>query len=172
MDADLSHRPEFIRDLWRFRESADVLVASRYVEGGSARMPVSRYLLSRVINLFFGLGLSLAIRDLSSGFRLYKASAIRHEEFAARDFNILQEILVRAYAQGWRIFEVPFEYAPRRHGSSNARVFRFGLAYLRTFWSLWKLRYCRLPKGSPISRRARTRARQRWPTSAGDSRLR
>ena len=140
MDADLSHRPEFIRDLWRSRESADVLVASRYVQGGSARMPASRYLLSRIINLFFGLGLSLRIQDLSSGFRLYKASAIQQEELVARDFNILQEILVRAYAQGWRTQEVPFEYAPRRHGSSNARIFRFGLAYLGTFRGLWKLR--------------------------------
>jgi dolichol-phosphate mannosyltransferase len=140
MDADLSHRPEFIRDLWRSRESADALVASRYVQGGSAQMPLSRYVLSRVLNLFFGLGLSLRIRDLSSGFRLYKASAIRQEEFVARDFNILQEILVRAYAKGWQVLEVPFEYAPRRHGSSNARIIRFGLAYLRTFRTLWKLR--------------------------------
>jgi dolichol-phosphate mannosyltransferase len=140
MDADLSHRPEFIRDLWRFRESTEVLVASRYVQGGSARMPASRYLLSRIINLFFGLGLSLPIRDLSSGFRLYNASAIPQEEFAGRDFNILQEILIRAYSQGWRIREVPFEYVPRHHGSSNARILRFGLAYLRTFGALWKLR--------------------------------
>jgi dolichol-phosphate mannosyltransferase len=140
MDADLSHRPEFMRDLWRSRESAEVLVASRYVQGGSARMPASRFLLSRVLNLFFGLGLSLRVRDMSSGFRLYKASAIQREEFVARDFNILQEILVRAYSQGWQIQEVPFEYAPRRHGSSNARIVRFGLAYLRTFKGLWKLR--------------------------------
>ena len=140
MDADLSHRPEFIRDLWRCRQSGEVVIASRYVEGGVARMPVLRYLLSRVINLFFGFGLSLSVQDMSSGFRLYKASALRDQQFTARDFNILQEILVRTYAQGWQAREVPFEYAPRRHGSSNARVFRFGLAYLRTFWSLWKLR--------------------------------
>jgi dolichol-phosphate mannosyltransferase len=140
MDADLSHRPEFIRDLWHCRESAEVLVASRYVEGGRARMPVSRYVLSRVINLFFRIGLSMPIKDLSSGFRLYNAKSLRAREFTARDFNILQEILIRAYAQGFRVLEVPFDYAPRRHGSSNARVFRFGLAYLRTFGSLWKLR--------------------------------
>jgi dolichol-phosphate mannosyltransferase len=140
MDADLSHRPEFVRDLWRSRDSAEVLVASRYVRGGSARMPMSRYLLSRILNLFFGLGLSLRIRDLSSGFRLYKASAVQQEEFVARDFNILQEILVRAYAQGWQTREIPFQYAPRRHGSSNARIIRFGIAYLRTFRGLWKLR--------------------------------
>jgi dolichol-phosphate mannosyltransferase len=140
MDADLSHRPEFIRDLWRCRESAEVLVASRYVAGGHARMPVSRYVLSRLINLFFKLGLSLPIKDLSSGFRLYNTKSIRTQEFAARDFNILQEIVVRAYSQGCRVREIPFDYAARRHGSSNARVFRFGLAYLRTFGSLWKLR--------------------------------
>jgi dolichol-phosphate mannosyltransferase len=140
MDADLSHKPEFIRDLWRSRGSAEVLVASRYVAGGRAKMPASRYLLSRVINLFFGMGLSLPILDLSSGFRLYKTESLRDQKFIGRDFNILQEILIRTYAQGWRILEVPFEYAPRRHGSSNARIFRFGLAYLRTFWSLWKLR--------------------------------
>ena len=140
MDADLSHRPDFIRDLWGLRHSAEVLVASRYVKGGSAQMPLSRYVLSRVLNLFFGLGLSLPVRDLSSGFRLYKADAVRYQQPSARDFDILQELLVRTYTGGWRSMEVPFDYAPRRHGSSNARVFRFGLAYLRTFWSLWKLR--------------------------------
>ena len=77
---------------------------------------------------------------MSSGFRLYKAAVMKNQEYAALDFDILQRILVQAYAEGWRIREVPFTYAPRRHGASHARVFRFGLAYLRTFWTLWKLR--------------------------------
>jgi len=34
MDADLSHNPEFVRDLWSQRGDADVLIASRYVKGG------------------------------------------------------------------------------------------------------------------------------------------
>jgi glycosyltransferase involved in cell wall biosynthesis len=140
MDADLSHPPNFIRDLWSQRHAAEVTVASRYVDGGSAHMPVSRYLLSRTLNMLFGLGLSLPVRDLSSGFRLYKLNVVREQTLNARDFDILQEILVRAYADGWRTQEVPFAYASRRHGSSNARVFRFGLAYLRTFFVLWKLR--------------------------------
>src|SRR5262249_24669934 len=46
----------------------------------------------------------------------------------------------RAHAEGWRVAEVPFVYKPRIHGSSHARLFKFGLAYLRTFWSLWGLR--------------------------------
>jgi SAM-dependent methyltransferase len=47
---------------------------------------------------------------------------------------------VQAYAEGWKIREVPFAYEPRLHGVSHARLIRFGLAYLKTFWGLWKLR--------------------------------
>lgn len=140
MDADLSHRPTFVRDLWSRRHAAEVTVASRYVTGGRARMPAGRYLLSRILNMFFSRGLSLSVRDLSSGFRLYKAEVLRNQPFIARDFDILPEILIRTYAEGWRIQEVPFEYTPRQYGSSHARVVRLGLAYLRSFWSMWKLR--------------------------------
>jgi dolichol-phosphate mannosyltransferase len=140
MDADLSHRPGFVHDLWRARGEADVTIASRYVRGGRADMPVSRRVLSRVLNLFFGRGLSMPVRDLSSGFRLYRAGAVREATFTARDFDILQQILLHAFGEGFRIQEVPFAYAPREHGSSHARVLRFGLAYLRTFGGLWKRR--------------------------------
>jgi dolichol-phosphate mannosyltransferase len=140
MDADLSHPPTFIRTLWEARRSAEIVVASRYVPGGTADMPRVRYVLSRVLNIFFRRGLSLGLKDLSSGFRLYRASVMQHQDYAALDFDILQRILVQAYVEGWRIREVPFAYEARRHGASHARLFRFGLAYLRTFWQLWKLR--------------------------------
>src|SRR5258707_13234341 len=50
MDADSSHQPKFIRDLWSNRHTADVLVASRYVAGGSAAMSKGRAFLSRLLN--------------------------------------------------------------------------------------------------------------------------
>jgi SAM-dependent methyltransferase len=103
-------------------------------------MPLGRYLLSKILNRVFSRGLSLRTRDMSSGYRLFNARAVRAQPFAARDFDIVQEILVRAYAKGWRVLEVPFQYKPRRHGSSHARVLKFGLAYIRTFRSLWRLR--------------------------------
>jgi SAM-dependent methyltransferase len=140
MDADQSHPTTFIRRMWEARHSAEVIVASRYVPGGSARMPRTRQVLSRVLNTFFRRGLSLNLADLSSGFRLYKASVLSGQEYAALDFDILQRILVQAYAEGWRIREVPFAYEPRRHGVSHARLIRFAVAYARTFWRLWKLR--------------------------------
>jgi dolichol-phosphate mannosyltransferase len=140
MDADLSHRPIFVRDLWAARGDAEITIASRYVPGGSAKMPAVRRVLSRILNVVFSRGLALPLRDMSSGFRLYKASVVRGQPWRGRHFDILQEILVRTYAEGWRVQEKPFDYAPRAHGSSQARVFGFGLAYLRTFWRLWTLR--------------------------------
>ena len=140
MDADLSHRPEFLRRLWNVRDRAEVIIASRYVEGGRANMPWSRYLLSRILNSFFSRGLSLPYRDLSSGFRMYNRSALRDIKIKSRDFEVLEEILIRLYAQGFQIMEVPFYYAPRREGASHAKVIKFGIRMLRTFISMWKLR--------------------------------
>ncbi len=140
MDADLSHQPVFIRDLWARRSESEIVIASRYVKNGSASMPASRYYLSRVLNNFFAFGLRIPVKDLSSGFRLYRGELVKGQNYAAKDFDILPEILVLAYTNGWKIAEVPFRYAPRKHGSSNARVIPFGIAYLRTFRKLWKLR--------------------------------
>ena len=141
MDADTAHAPTFIRTMWDARTSAEVVVASRYVAGGRAEMSRLRVVLSRALNSFFRRGLSLTLNDLSSGFRLYKAAVVSGQEYVARDFDILQRILVQAFAEGWRIREVPFVYRPRRSSAAGLiRLVRVGLAYAKTFWELWKLR--------------------------------
>jgi len=140
LDADLSHDPDFIIKLWRARDRADVVIASRYVKGGVAYMPLSRKLLSRILNRFFALGLGLPVRDMSSGFRLYRASALAGLGLEGRNFDILEEVLVKAYAAGWQVAEIPFTYYPRDAGSSHARVIAFGLDLLRAFRRLWRLR--------------------------------
>ncbi|HEY2386089.1 MAG TPA: glycosyltransferase [Candidatus Binatia bacterium] len=140
LDADLSHDPDFIVKLWRARLNGDVAIASRYVKGGVAYMPFHRLLLSRVLNGFFARGLGLPVRDLSSGFRLYRASAVQALALEGTNFEVLEEILVKAYAEGWRIVEVPFTYYPRERGSSHARIVAFGLDLLRAFFRLWRLR--------------------------------
>jgi dolichol-phosphate mannosyltransferase len=140
LDADLSHRPEFVRDMWRARADAEVVIASRYVPGGSATMPRSRLYLSRVLNLAFSRGISVPVRDLSSGFRLYRREIADPDRVSCSDFDILEEILIKAICDGWRVQEIPFDYMPREHGSSSARVSRLGRAYARAFWKLWALR--------------------------------
>jgi len=140
LDADLSHDPDFIIKLWRARAQADVVIASRYVKGGVAYMPLNRKLLSRILNRFFALGLGLPVRDMSSGFRLYRARVLAGLELQGRNFDVLEEVLVKAYAAGWRVVEIPFTYYPRDAGSSHARVIAFGLDLLRAFARLWGLR--------------------------------
>ena len=140
LDADLSHDPKFIPRLWVNREGADVVVASRYCEGGSACAPLLRRILSQVLNWFFTRAFGVPITDLSSGFRLYRADIIKAVEFEGTSYDALEEILIRIHNEGGQIIEVPFTYLPRVHGASNARIFRIGVRLLATCFRLRRLR--------------------------------
>jgi glycosyltransferase involved in cell wall biosynthesis len=141
MDADLSHPPNFLTDFWRQREHADLLIASRYIAGGRADMALSRRILSTILNRTFAGLLGLKLRDLSSGFRLYDHKLIDKMELRARDFDVLEEILVKIHINGGRIKEVPFHYRVRQSGESHAKLIRFGWAYSRTLLRMCRLRY-------------------------------
>jgi dolichol-phosphate mannosyltransferase len=140
LDADLSHEPAFVAKLWRSRNQADIVIASRYTRGGVAYTGVSRSLLSRLLNLWIRRLLSMPVRDLSSGFRLYRREALLELDLHARNFEVIEEILVKAYARGYSVCEVPFTYFPRESGRSHARLIRFGMDLVRSSWDLWRLR--------------------------------
>lgn len=140
MDADLSHRPIFIEEFWKRREEAEVLIASRYVGGGKAEMSRFRWFLSMLLNRTYSRLLALPLRDLSSGFRMYRRDVLTRLEPVARDFDFLEEVLILVYNQGWRVIEIPFHYMPRGAGRSHAKLFRFGWAYSKTLWRMWRLR--------------------------------
>jgi dolichol-phosphate mannosyltransferase len=141
MDADCSHDPDFIREFWEHQSEADILIASRYVPGGRAEMSALRLFLSRVLNVSFAWLLALPVKDLSSGFRFYKRSALERLPFRSRDFDVLEEILIHAYAEGFKILEVPFHYKPRRYGRSHVKLARFARSYLITLLRMWQLRH-------------------------------
>jgi SAM-dependent methyltransferase len=82
--------------------------------------------------------LSLPSRDFSSGFRLYRASVVRGLTLEAQGYAILQEILVHAYADGWRVQEIALDYQASRPG--QAQALGFGRDYLTTFMAMWRLR--------------------------------
>jgi dolichol-phosphate mannosyltransferase len=140
LDADLSHEPAFAAKLWRTRNQADIVIASRYVRGGAAYTSATRNWLSRLLNLWMRRVLSMPVRDLSSGFRLYRRQALQDLKLEARNFEVIEEVLVKAYAQGYSILEIPFTYFPRESGRSHARLMRFGIDLIRASGSLWKLR--------------------------------
>jgi len=140
MDADLSHPARMVKELWGVRDSADISIASRYVPGGQADQPWVRLQLSRILNMFFRKGLAIDVRDMSSGFRLYRKNVLGRLDLELTNFVVLIELLLKAHAYGLRIQEIPFQYRPRSTGSSKAQVLNFGLDYLRLFRRIRKIR--------------------------------
>lgn len=141
MDADLSHPPVFLNDFWQRRNEAELLIASRYVPGGRADMGKPRRVLSYILNRTYSRLLNLKLRDVSSGFRMYDRKVLDNLNLRARDFDVLEEILVKIYVSGGRIKEVPFYYQARNSGKSHAKLVRFGWAFSKTLLRMWRLRY-------------------------------
>jgi SAM-dependent methyltransferase len=139
VDPDFDGPMAFLADLWARRDEAEVIVASRYIDGSRVNMPAARNAGSRVLNAVFRRGLSLGVNDGSSALRLYRTDVVNALPLEATDYDILQEVLVRTYADGWRVLEVPLHYTPNSAVASKAHA-PLVAAYLRTFWTLWKLR--------------------------------
>ncbi|MFH0936537.1 MAG: glycosyltransferase [Candidatus Woesearchaeota archaeon] len=140
MDSDLSHDPKWITTLWKNRESADILIASRFVRGGKTDTSLFRKILSLILNNTFAIALSTPFKDLSIGYRLYKKNVIQEIKIIGHDFNVLQEILIRSYSSGFIIKEIPVHVKKRKEGKSKLQLFKFGISYLKSLFRLWKLR--------------------------------
>lgn len=140
MDGDHQHDPDFLEAMWAERENAALVIASRYVEGGRADMPFYRKLFSRILNRVYGFGLGVHFRDMSSGFRLYRQSVIKTITVEGRNFDVLEDILLRIVADGHQVVEVPLHHKARFTGRSHVMLLQFVVSYLRTFWRLRQLR--------------------------------
>jgi dolichol-phosphate mannosyltransferase len=152
LDADLSHDPDFVPKMWRARERADIVIASRYVRGGVAYSDWIRRSTSWFLNLALSRMLALPVLDVSSGFRLYRREAVQGLELESRNFEVQEEILVRAYTRGFSLGEVPFVYFPRGAGRSHAKLFSFGMDIARCALRMRKLR--NLPDAADYDERA------------------
>jgi len=140
LDADQSHDPDFIVKMWRARTRADIVIASRYALGGVAYSGFVRRITSRLLNVVLRRTLSMPVRDMSSGYRLYRREVLANLELTATNFEVLEEILVKAYAAGFSVVEVPFTYFPRGAGRSHAKLVSYGWKILRASVPLWKIR--------------------------------
>lgn len=140
LDADISDPGSVLRDLWAARDGADLVVASRYVAGGASRTPWLRRVPSRLLNALCSHVLSVPVGDLTSGCRLYRRRILESLQVTSRDFAVLPEILVRLFAEGYRVVEVPFRFTPRGTGRPRGRHIRLAWSYVRTSLRLWHLR--------------------------------
>jgi dolichol-phosphate mannosyltransferase len=124
MDADFSHDPaDLPRLLEAARAGADVVLGSRYVEGGGVDgWSLDRQILSRAGGLYARLVLASPIRDLTGGFKCFRAGALRQirlDALAADGFAFQVETTFLAARAGLRIEELPIVFRERRAGRSK-----------------------------------------------------
>ena len=154
MDADFSHDPAALPSLLQaVEDGADLVIGSRYVRGSSMPdWPAHRRFLSRYGNRYASLVLGLPVRDLTSGYRAYRAGALRtlyQREVETSGYGALIEMTFRVAAQGATIVEVPISFVDRQLGISKLS----GAIALETLWNVTRLGLAR----ASVRRRPRPR---------------
>jgi dolichol-phosphate mannosyltransferase len=152
MDADGSHRPEELpRLLAAVEESdADLAIGSRWVPGGRVvGWPLRRQLLSKGGSLYARTALHLGQRDVTGGYRAYRAGALiacEYDTVESQGYSFQVEMLWRCSEARLRIVEVPITFAERELGASkmSSRIVVEALVRV-TAWALTPL--------SPLRRR-------------------
>ena len=124
MDADFSHDPaDLPRLLAHARAGADLVLGSRYVDGGGVRnWGVRRRILSRGGCLYARAMLRVPVRDLTGGFKCFSAATLRSIDFAtarSEGYAFQVELTNRALRRGLRVVEVPIVFHERREGHSK-----------------------------------------------------
>jgi dolichol-phosphate mannosyltransferase len=124
MDSDLSHDPATLPSLLRAVDAgADLVIGSRYVPGGvAADWPWARRAISRTGCRYAQLMLRLPTRDATSGFRAYRASALRAVDLdtvRANGYGFQVEMAYRVANVGGEVCEVPIEFRDRTAGTSK-----------------------------------------------------
>ncbi len=134
MDADGSHPPEFISRLLSERPNHDVIIASRYVNGGFSENTLLQRLMSLVLNLSYSWILGLPCKDVSNSFKLYRGSFLRSLSLRCENFDIVEEILfkLKRFNPQLSIMEVPFIFKKRMFGQTKRNLPLFILTYIYT----------------------------------------
>ena len=156
MDADFSHDPATIPALIEASRRADVVIGSRYCEGGGIQnWPVRRRVLSRFANRYVSAITGLRVGDATTGFRCYTRRAVRHlleGRIVAEGYAFLVEATYRAQKEGLAIAEVPITFTDRREGHS--KISR--AVILESVLMPWRLRFARRHDGDDTHLLGRT----------------
>ncbi|RZU31681.1 polyprenol monophosphomannose synthase [Blastococcus saxobsidens] len=141
MDADGSHPPEQLPRLLTALQDADLVLGSRYVEGGRVEdWPAHRLLLSRVGNRYTRWALRLPLQDATGGFRAARAELIDRlpfDEVASEGYCFQVDWAWRALRAGARVTEVPITFTERAYGRSKMSSSIVGEAWARvTVWGV------------------------------------
>lgn len=145
MDADASHDPAELPRLLQAAQHADLVIGSRYIEGGSAEnFGWLRTLNSKVAKFLTVLFLGLRYTDPTSGYRVYRREILAPlpwDRMISPGPSIVEETLYYIQRNGARIVEVPIAYRDRHEGRSKITmgiILRWILTLMRIRWAAAK----------------------------------
>jgi dolichol-phosphate mannosyltransferase len=130
MDADLSHDPADLPRLIAAAGEADLVLGSRYAPGGGIEnWGLERHVLSRAGCSYARRVLGVEVRDLTGGFKCFRAAALKAIDYAsagAEGYVFQVELTWRVLRAGLTVAEVPIRFRERRLGRSkmSARIAR------------------------------------------------
>jgi dolichol-phosphate mannosyltransferase len=141
MDCDFSHDPKYLPELLaRARAGADLVLGSRYVDGGgTVNWGPVRKLISRGGSFYARTILGIKLRDVTGGFKCFRRSLLEALDFdtvSAQGYGFQIEINFRTIKQGFRVEEVPIVFVDRRVGQSKMSK----KIFLEALTLVWKLR--------------------------------
>jgi dolichol-phosphate mannosyltransferase len=141
MDCDFSHDPaDLPRLLERSRRGADLVIGSRYVDGGGIEdWGLLRRLISRGGGLYSRLVLGIGVRDLTAGFKCFRREgleALPLDRIRSEGFSFQIEVNYLAAKSGLRIVEVPVTFRDRQEGTSKMS----GSVFVEALLVVWRIR--------------------------------
>jgi dolichol-phosphate mannosyltransferase len=123
MDADFSHDPAYLRPMLQAAREADLVVGSRYVEGGGVRnWGRVRQIVSRGGCWYARAVLGVPVKDLTGGFKCFRREvldAIDLRLIRSQGYAFQVELTYRALQMGFRVVEIPILFTERRAGQSK-----------------------------------------------------
>ena len=148
IDADLQHPPENIcRMLKEIQNGVDVVIASRYVEGGGIEdWSKQRELVSKIASLLTRIIFPKIrnIRDPLSGLFLVKREVLEGVNLNPIGYKILLEILAKGTYD--KVVEVPYIFQKRKKGKSKLGL-KVQIDYIRHLWRLYCFKFRTVSKG-------------------------
>lgn len=123
MDADFSHNPKYLPQMFETLETYDLAIGSRYVAGGGVvNWSAKRKFISRGGSLYAKLILGTPVNDLTGGFKCWKRevlATIGVDELLSTGFCFQIETTYKAYLNGFKIKEIPIIFEDRVLGQSK-----------------------------------------------------
>jgi dolichol-phosphate mannosyltransferase len=124
MDADGSHAPEQLhRLLDAIDGGADLVIGSRYVEGGDVKnWPKRRWALSWTANTYARLALGIGIHDITAGYRAYRRNVLEKIDLSnvdSKGYCFQIDLTWRTITSGFIVTEVPITFTERELGVSK-----------------------------------------------------